>query len=143
MKRLGMAAEWGALWSAGALAAAVADEPRRDRWLRVAALAPASVWVNYVVKLIVRRRRPVLEDLPPLSHVTSTLSFPSAHAASSFAAATAIARVEPRAAAPALALAALVAYGRPYLGVHYPSDVIAGSALGIAVGRLAPLEPAR
>jgi undecaprenyl-diphosphatase len=143
MKKLGLAAEWGALWSAGALGAAALDERRRESWLFVALLAPASVWVNYVVKLIVRRRRPELEGLPPLSHVTSKLSFPSAHAASSFAAATAVARVEPRAAVPALALATLIGGGRPYLGVHYPSDVIAGAALGIAVGRIAPLETGR
>jgi undecaprenyl-diphosphatase len=143
MKRLGLAAEWGALWSAGALAAAAVDERRRGAWIRVAALAPASVWVNYAVKLAVRRRRPVLDGIPPLSKVRSKLSFPSAHAASSFAAATAIRRIEPRAAVPTLTLAALISAGRPYLGVHYPSDVLAGAALGMAVGRLAPLEDPR
>lgn len=143
MKRLGLAAEWGTLWSAGALGAAAVDERRRDAWMRVAILAPTAVWINYIPKLIVRRRRPALEGLPPLSSVASKLSFPSAHATSSFAAATAVTRVEPRAAVPALALATLIAYGRPYLGVHYPSDVLAGAALGTAVGKLAPLGDPR
>lgn len=143
MKRLGFVAEWGALWSAGALGAAAIDDRRRDAWLRTAALAPASVWVNYAVKLAVRRRRPSLDGLPPLSNVRSKLSFPSAHAASSFAAATAAGRIEPRAALPAYSLAALISAGRPYLGVHYPSDVLAGALLGTALGSLAPLEDPR
>ena len=58
------------------------------------------------------------------------------------AGATALGRVAPRA-RPALgALAALVCLGRPYLGMHYPSDVLAGVALGYAIGRLWPLPPA-
>lgn len=141
MKRLGLVAEWGALWSLGALGAAAADARRRESWIRIAALAPATVWVNYAVKLVVRRRRPVLDELPPLSKARSTLSFPSAHAASSFAAATAFARLERRAALPAYSLAALISAGRPYLGVHYPSDVLAGAALGSIVGATVPLEP--
>ena len=138
--RLGRAAEWGALWSAGAAGAAVLDEGRREQWIAIALLTPLSVLVNYAVKLVVRRRRPEIDGLPPLSKVQSKLSFPSAHSVSSFAAATAIARVEPAAAAPALGLAALIAAGRPYLGVHYPSDVLAGAALGAAIGATAPLE---
>lgn len=140
---LARAAEWGALWSAGALGAAAIDQRRRESWLRVAALAPASVWANYAVKLAVRRARPVLPDLEPLSSVQSKLSFPSAHATSSFAAALATARTEPRLRGPAIALAALIGITRPYLGVHYPSDVLAGAALGTAIGSHVPLEARR
>ena len=98
-----------------------------------------AIGLNYVVKLIVRRPRPVLDGLPPLGGAPSSLSFPSAHATSSFAVATAMTRVEPIAAL-AFALAAALSLGRPYLGMHYPSDVAAGVLLGVALGLIVPLS---
>jgi membrane-associated phospholipid phosphatase len=80
----------------------------------------------------------VLKGLPPLGGAPSSLSFPSAHSTSSFAVATAMTRVDRRAAVafiPAVALAA----GRPYLGMHYPSDVAVGVVFGTALGALVPL----
>jgi undecaprenyl-diphosphatase len=91
---------------------------------------------NYAVKLIVRRRRPELPGLEPLTPTVSSLSFPSAHATTSFAAARAYSRVAP--AAPLYAAAVAFALSRPYLGVHYPSDVLAGAALGTVVDRVIP-----
>jgi membrane-associated phospholipid phosphatase len=138
MKALGKASEWGVLWAVLGTAAAAADPPRRRRWAVAALIGPAAIGVNYAPKLFIQRERPKLRDLPPLSRAPSRLSFPSAHAASSLAAATAMARIEPRARAPLYALAAAICVGRPYLGMHYPSDVLAGMALGLAVGALAP-----
>ncbi len=83
------------------------------------------------MKLVVRRPRPVLEGLPPLGGAPSSLSFPSAHATSSFACATAMTRIDSEAAV-LFVLAAPIAVGRPYLGMHYPSDVLAGAVLGVA-----------
>ena len=62
------------------------------------------------------------------------LSFPSSHSTSSFAAAQAYSRLAP----PALlyALAVPMALSRLFLGVHYPSDIVAGAALGSVIGRL-------
>ena len=94
--------------------------------------------VNFAIKLLVRRQRPVLEGLPPLGGAPSSLSFPSAHASSSFACATAMTRVAPEAAI-LFVLAALISIGRPYLGMHYPSDVLAGVVLGVGVGLAVPL----
>ena len=138
VKLLASAGEWGAVWTAGALAAAAVDEPRRARWLRAAPVPIAAVGLNYVVKLAARRSRPKLRGLPPLAGAPSALSFPSAHATSSFAAAVAMGRVAPRARPALLAGATAMALTRPYLGMHFPSDVLAGSALGTAIGLAAP-----
>jgi membrane-associated phospholipid phosphatase len=137
-KALGRAGEWGAVWVAIGLAGAAVDPPRRERWLRAAAVAPAAVGVNFGVKLAVRRRRPRLRGLPPLAGAPSELSFPSAHATSSVAAATALGRVSPGARPPLYALAGAICLTRPYLGMHYPSDVLGGAVLGSVLGALWP-----
>jgi membrane-associated phospholipid phosphatase len=134
MKWLGTAGEWGAVWVAIGIAAAAADPRRRERWLRAVPVAPAGVGLNYLVKMTVRRDRPRLRRLPPLASAPSALSFPSAHATSSLAAATAMGRIEARARLPLYGLAAALCVARPYLGMHYPSDVLAGAALGVALG---------
>lgn len=138
-KALGKAGNNGAVWVAIGLLLAAFDASNRESWLIVAALGPLAIGLNYVVKLVVKRPRPVLEGLPPLGGAPSSLSFPSAHATSSFAVATAMTRVAPEAGV-ALLLAALLALGRPYLGMHYPSDVIAGALLGVVLGLLVPLS---
>ena len=138
MRSFGAAGEWGVVWAAIGVAGAAFDHSRRGRWLRAAAVGPAAVGVNYVVKLAVRRPRPRLRRLPPLARAPSALSFPSAHATSSMAAATAFGRVEPRTRLPLYALGGAICATRPYLGLHYPSDVLAGAAIGIAIGALVP-----
>jgi undecaprenyl-diphosphatase len=130
---LGKGGNNGAGWFVANAALAVADKPRRRAWATCAALGPAAIGLNYGIKLVVERPRPVLKGLPPLGGAPSSLSFPSAHSTSSFAVATAMTRVDPRAKVafvPALAMAA----GRPYLGMHYPSDVVVGALLGLALG---------
>ena len=95
-----------------------------------------SFVANQAIKLVVRRPRPNLPDLPPLIHTLSNRSYPSAHATTSMAAARALSRVLP--AAPLYAVAVAMTLSRLYLGVHYPSDTLAGAALGVAVAELAP-----
>jgi membrane-associated phospholipid phosphatase len=136
---LGKAGNHGLIWLLiGGLLAGV-DGANREQWVICAALGPVAIGLNYLVKLVVRRPRPVLEGLPPLGGAPSSLSFPSAHATSSFAVATAMARVEPLGAL-AFLLAFAVALGRPYLGMHYPSDVAIGALLGVALGLIVPLS---
>jgi membrane-associated phospholipid phosphatase len=138
-KVLGKAGNNGAVWLALGVVLAIADDSNREAWLICAALGPIAIGLNYVVKLIVRRPRPVLEGLPPLGGAPSSLSFPSAHATSSFAVATAMIRVEPWGAL-AFLLALALSLGRPYLGMHYPSDVLVGAVLGVLLGLIVPLS---
>lgn len=137
-KALGHAGEFGAVWATiGAVGASV-DERRRGQWLAAGLTGPAAIGVNFVVKLAVGRRRPLIEDHPPLAKAPTKLSFPSAHATSSLAAATALGRVQPRARPYLFALAGAICAGRPYLGMHYPSDVLGGAVLGFCLGSLVP-----
>jgi membrane-associated phospholipid phosphatase len=139
MQALGKAGNNAAIWVAVGVLLAIADSANREAWLICAALGPIAIGLNFVVKAIVRRRRPELAGLPPLGGAPSSLSFPSAHATSSFAVATAMTRVEPLGAL-AFLLAFALALGRPYLGMHYPSDVLVGALLGVALGLLVPLS---
>jgi undecaprenyl-diphosphatase len=136
MKAVGVAGEYAAVWAVfGAVGAAV-DGRRRERWLAAAAAGPAAVGVNFLVKVAAGRMRPLIDEHPPLARAPTKLSFPSAHATSSVAGATALGRVEPRLRPALFALAATICVGRPYLGMHYPSDVVAGVALGALIGSL-------
>jgi undecaprenyl-diphosphatase len=135
---LGKGGNNGVGWFVAGGALAAADAPRRRAWATCAALGPAAIGLNFGIKLIVRRPRPVLKGLPPLGGAPSSLSFPSAHSTSSFAVATAMTRVDRRAALAFVPAAALAA-GRPYLGMHYPSDVAVGVVLGTLLGLVVPL----
>jgi membrane-associated phospholipid phosphatase len=117
----------------GALGLAL-DAARRPRWRRAMVSIVVAYVANTSLKLLVRRQRPQVEDLPPLTGTPTGLSFPSAHATSSFAAARAYSALVP--AGPLYALAVGLALSRLYLGVHYPSDSVAGVALGTLVGSL-------
>lgn len=125
--------EHGACWIALGLAGAALDPGRRNQWLRGVVAVIDAYALNYAVKLAVRRPRPDFPDLPPLTPTVSRLSFPSAHATTSFAAARAFARLMP--AGPLYAVAVAFALSRPYLGVHYPADVLAGAAIGTLLAR--------
>ena len=135
-ERLGLAfsrcGEHGALWHALAALGLAADPARRTVYLRAMRCVLAAYAANTVIKEVVRRRRPVIDGLPPLAPTISGHSYPSAHAAMSFAGARALPWPQLHTVAAAMALS------RPYLGVHYPSDVAAGAALGDAVARLVP-----
>lgn len=102
------------------------------------AVALTDAVSHRLIKSSFRRARPqkaglsvVLRTQPHLGY-----SFPSNHAANSFAAAAVLSSFQPVLAAPAFTIAALVAYSRVYVGVHFPFDVLAGSLLGFVIGWL-------
>ena len=115
-KWLGRVGEYGAVWFAIGIVMAFVDPGNGEDWVVAGLLGPIAIGLNFLVKLIVRRPRPVLEGLPPLGGAPSSLSFPSAHATSSFACATAMTRIAPEAALLFL-LAAAIAACRPYLEI--------------------------
>src|SRR5690349_6910783 len=76
--------EHAAVWLAIGAAGYALDEPRRPRWRRALGAVSATYALNTALKLAVRRRRPDLPGLPPLVGTPTALSFPSAHASTSF-----------------------------------------------------------
>ncbi len=122
----------GLVWIAIAVVLAVL----RRRPSILAALVVADVAADLLAelgKVIVRRHRPFETQIGPPS---STHSFPSGHSATSFACATVLAALAPRYRGAFFVLAALIALSRLYNGMHYPTDVVAGSLLGLATGVL-------
>lgn len=105
----------------------------------VGVLAAVAVWgadgVSHLLKVVTNRPRPFLA-MPHLhlliSRPTSN-SFPSSHATTAFAGAAVLSYLWPRWWPAFAAAAALVAYSRLYVGVHYPTDVLAGAAIGALV----------
>lgn len=133
MARFSHLGEHGAVWLAIGVAGYALDGAQRPRWRRATGTVAATYALNTAIKRVAGRRRPSLPGLPPLTSTPTRLSFPSAHAATSFAGARCYARLGLP--APALyALAAGLSLSRLYLGVHYPSDVLAGAVLGVMMG---------
>ncbi len=105
------------------------------------AIAIAATVANGPAKLLVRRRRPSRRSRPTLIRVPRSTSFPSGHSATAFAFASGACAELPVLAPVLVPLAGAVAYSRVHTGVHYPSDVAAGAAIGIGSGVLATRLP--
>lgn len=114
----------------GALGAGL-DRPRRRDWLRAGVAVAAAHGSAIAVKRLVRRPRPDAPDVRVLAGTPSSLSFPSSHAASTTAASMLFGALLGRRLTPLLVPPMLLS--RVVLGVHFPTDVLAGSALGAAV----------
>jgi undecaprenyl-diphosphatase len=141
MSGLTRAADRSRLWLAAAALLAVGrgTPGRRAAVAGVGSIAATSTIVNAAIKPLGRRRRPDAVSVVPLARqvrMPRSTSFPSGHAASAFAFATAVGHVLPHEAAALRGLAALVAYSRVHTGVHYPGDVVVGSLLGGAIAQL-------
>ncbi len=104
----------------------------------IAALAFSTIFCLLFVKKLAKRKRPCDHDTTQHMRITRPggNSFPSSHSSAAFAAAGVIWLLAPQLAPWALLLAALIAFSRVYLFVHYPSDVIAGVIVGMAFASL-------
>ena len=123
----------------GVLLAAWQPRHTRGVWQLGLAILLTLLLVDGVIKPLVGRERPspVSAGLVAIIEPPDTTAFPSGHAASSFAGASALARLVPRARIALWALAALIAASRLYLGVHYPLDVVAGALVGLGCATFA------
>jgi undecaprenyl-diphosphatase len=93
-----------------------------------------ALYAALTLSQLIGRLRPFVAEVGVLRLVPAPLSLhslPSAHASAAFALAFAIAWKSPRAAIVPLILACGVAFGRVAVGVHYPTDVIAGAGVGL------------
>ena len=148
LRQLTLAANHGKLWMTIAVVMSLIGKRQRRAGLRgLGSLAGASLVSNTVLKPLIGRRRPTLDPARPhpLVRMPWTSSFPSGHSASAAAFAVGAALERPRTATVLFPLAAAVGYSRVHVGVHYPSDVIAGAAIGggvaLAGQRLWPAVP--
>lgn len=123
--------EHAAGWLVIGVAGALADRRRRRDWLGATAAVALAHGASIGVKRMVRRPRPDDLRVHVLAHTPSRLSFPSAHATSTTAAAVLFGGL--LGAPLVVAVVPPMALSRLVLGVHYPSDVVAGCALGAAV----------
>ncbi|MGX7681638.1 phosphatase PAP2 family protein [Jatrophihabitans sp. DSM 45814] len=142
LRRISNAANYSRLWmvTAAGLALFGGRPGRRAAIQGMAAIGVSSAVANLIGKQLLVRARPDRLSAAVIQerHVrmpTST-SFPSGHAASAFAFATAAGSELPLLSPPLQALATAVAYSRVHTGVHYPGDVIVGAAIGSAAGSL-------
>ncbi|SDC10616.1 undecaprenyl-diphosphatase [Actinokineospora iranica] len=135
LKSLTRSANKGRLWFAVAALLACRKGPTRRAALRgVGAIAFASTSANLVGKNFFPRRRPAADLVPEHRRLTkrpTSSSFPSGHSASAVAFTTAVAMEYPMLAIAVAPLAAAVAYSRVHTGVHWPTDVAAGAAIGV------------
>ena len=131
-RALSHAGEHAGAWIALGSAAAVLDRRRSRRWVGATTRVVAAHAASVLLKRVVRRLRPTDPRVQVLVGTPSRWSFPSSHATSTTAAAVAFAEVlgtrAPLVVVPAMATS------RALLGVHYPSDVLAGVVLGAAAG---------
>lgn len=121
----------------GMLAGGIAanNKELRQNALFVASSTAISMGTTTLLKLIFKRRRPFVRNVKVIPIYEPTrYSFPSGHTSSSIATATALAMAYPKwyVIAPAFAWAGATSYSRMYLGVHHPTDVLAGIGIGVA-----------
>ena len=127
----------GEIWIACGIALLFFKKYRRYGIFLLVALLLGSLIGNEIIKPLVARVRPcnavsVLPDM--LVKVPSSYSFPSGHTVSSVVGATVLTRANKKFGFAAIPVAALIAFSRLYVFVHFPTDVLVGALLGFAIG---------
>lgn len=130
----------GAFWIVLTLLLLVFKRTRRMGVYCAASMLLTLLVVNLCIKPLAARTRPyeLIEGLQILVSRPHDYSFPSGHSANSLTCAWTIFRLAPKKyGVPALVLAVLIALSRLYVGVHYPTDVLAGAAIGVLLSEVA------
>ncbi len=139
MPPLSFLGNWGLIWLAAAAVFLLTKGRRKAGATLLLALLLCTLAGNSLLKPLAARPRPCIvhPEYALLIARPEDFSFPSGHAAASFGAAAVILYSDGKLGVAALVLAALIAFSRLYLYVHYPSDVLAGAALGVLMAGLA------
>lgn len=128
----------GLVWIVITLILLIIKKYRKAGFTAALALVLGLIVCNLLLKNIIMRDRPFeLTDVELLIDTPGDHSFPSGHATSSFAAATALFMANKKFGIFAWPVAALTAFSRMYLYVHFPSDILAGALLGVGMAFLA------
>ena len=140
MKGVTFLGNGGWFWILCAVVLLAIPKTRKTGYAAVLSLIFGVIVTNLLLKNIVARPRPFaeIEALIPLIAKPTDFSFPSGHTTASFAVALVMLRMLPKKIGiPAVVLAALVAFSRLYLGVHYPTDVLVGFVVALVGSSLA------
>ena len=125
----------GVIWLAAAAAMLVSKKYRKYGITLLGALLTGVLVGNVALKHLVARSRPCwLEVVPLLIANPADYSFPSGHTLSSVIGAAVLTKANHKFGFAAIPLAALIAFSRLYLYVHFPSDVLASVAIGVVIG---------
>ncbi|QEK13682.1 phosphatase PAP2 family protein [Crassaminicella thermophila] len=128
----------GMIWIILSCVLMMSKKYRKVGILSIVALVLSTVIGEAFLKHIIGRTRPFLEvpDIHLLIKKPLTYAFPSGHTTSSFAVAGVISNKLELYRIPFMLLAILIAFSRLYLFVHYPTDILAGIALGLGCSRI-------
>jgi undecaprenyl-diphosphatase len=129
--------EWGFVWIVFAILLFIREEKRNHLFFLPVIISGFSAWAvsEYFIKFLVARPRPSLDmGAIIIGGGAYGYSFPSTHTTIAFALATVLSTVEPKFRVWFYTLAFFIGLSRIYLGVHYPSDVIAGALIGWGIG---------
>ena len=130
----------GMLWIAATVLLMIPKKTRKVGLMSAIALLGSLIINNNLIKNLVQRPRPfrTFPELQIIIPTPSEFSFPSGHTSSSFAAAAVFYRHLPKKlGVPSVVLAGLIGFSRLYVGVHYPTDVLAGVIMGILLSYMA------
>ena len=139
MRFLSLLGDKGLFWIALTLVLLLFRRTRRLGVYCAASMVLTFLIVNCAIKPLIARTRPydLFSEIQILAHAEHDFSFPSGHSANSFAVAWILYRMAPKKyGIPAVVLAALIAFSRLYVGVHYPTDVLAGIVIAILLAEL-------
>ena len=138
MPKITLLGDGDAVWLLAAAALLITKKYRRYGVLLLVALALGVLTGNLTLKPLIARPRPcwVDESVRLLIPNPTDYSFPSGHTLASVIGATVLTKANAKFGLAAIPLAALIAFSRLYLYVHYPTDILGAAVLGVAIGLL-------